>query len=62
MNDEDIIKKLKTDALAAAAQVPIPKNKKAFLLADKIPGLERRLPERRKNTISICTRDGPRDN
>ena len=35
----DIISRLKADVLAAAAQVPIPKNPKAFLLADKIQAL-----------------------
>jgi len=36
---DDIISKLKADALAAAARVPIPKNPTAFLLADKIMAL-----------------------
>ena len=36
MTDDDIIAKLKADALAAAAQVPIPKNPAAYLLADRI--------------------------
>jgi hypothetical protein len=35
----DIISRLKADVLAAAAQVPIPKNPKAFLLADRIVAL-----------------------
>jgi hypothetical protein len=38
MND-DIIRKLKADALSVARATPIPKNPKAFLLADKIQAL-----------------------
>ena len=39
MASDDVIAKLKSDALKAAAHVPIPKNPKAFLLADKIRAL-----------------------
>jgi hypothetical protein len=38
MND-DVIKKLKDDALEVARRTPLPKNPKAFALADKILAL-----------------------
>jgi hypothetical protein len=39
MRSDDVIAKLKADALEIARKTPIPKNPKAFLLADKILAL-----------------------
>ena len=39
MPTDDVIAKLKADALAAAAAVPLPKNPRAFELADKLLAL-----------------------
>ena len=39
MPNDDVIAKLKADALKAAAHIPIPKNPQAYLLADKIVAL-----------------------
>ena len=39
MTDDDIIRKLKADALSVARRTPIPKNPAAYRLADKILAL-----------------------